>query len=621
MAQQLFCLRGRFTLAACAALAILKFSPALAEAPPGSCPSRELVDAFTGGRHASPYQYASRYESVTFVTAQGLPRVPERDDVAALSKAVADARVGTVLQGASMREFGSVLIRLAPGVDPDERLQQILGNAAVAGRDLRRGVGNPIYEAGNVDYLLVNQAIVQFKSAASEADIEALLARYCAQTIKRRQRAGSWRHVVRFDGQVARHALAMTNRLTREGIVAFAQPDFIVVGETDVQGSLTATVGVTCPTVPPASVVDPYFPRQWHLEHSSAMPGDPSADINAKNAWAVAQGENVILAVLDDAVEASHEDLAGKIHSEWNAFDGDSNLDITDRDSHGTPVAGIAGAMTENSHGIKATAPQVKLMLVRVMRHLEGPGWAEEHPYSVVVDGIEMAASSGASVISMSVSLGRHDMKSCDNRLPPTCQGDLEAAVGSLSDSAVLVFAAGNYDSAVVFPASLAGTMSNVIAVGATDEFDKIKTKDPNIEDDWGSSHGPEISVVAPGIKVLTTDRMGVKGFCDGNYVEFLGTSASTPIVAGTAALMQSQYTAGGGAPLAPADLKIRLQTTAVDFGTAGFDEFYGHGRLDACKALMQDTCPKRRPWIFLLAALALVAGIAWWVKAAAKRS
>lgn len=624
MAQQSFRLRGGFTLATCAALAILRFSPALAEAPSHGCPSRELVDAFTGGKDAISFKYASRYESVTFVTEQGIPRVPERDDVTLLTKAVSNARLGIVLQGASMREFGSVLIRLAPGVASDERLQQVLGRAAVAGRDRTRGVGNPIYEAGDVDYLLVNQAIVQFESKASQADIDALLAQYCAQSVKRRLRAGAWRHVVRFDGQVARHALAMTNRLVREDIVAFAQPDFIVIGQPDVQGGLAAAVGATCPVVPPTSGVDPYYPRQWHLEHSSAMPGNTTADINAKDAWAVAQGEGVILAILDDAVEGLHEDLAGRIHSEWNAFDGDSNLDITDRDTHGTPVAGIAGAMTENVYGIKGTAPQVKLMPVRVTRHLEGPDgdWGVEHTYSVVIDGIEKAASSGASVISMSVSLGRHDMKSCDVLMPDICQGDLEAAVGALSDSAILVFAAGNFGSGgVVFPAILAGTVPNVIAVGATDEFDVIKTKDPNINDDWASSYGPEISVVAPGLMVLSTDRMGDKGFCAGNYVEFLGTSASTPIVAGTAALMQSQYTAGGGSPMTPADVKLRLQATAVDFGTTGHDHYYGHGRIDACKALMQNTCPKRRAWIFLLAALAVVAGITWWVKAAAKRS
>jgi subtilisin family serine protease len=605
------------------ALACLKLSTVFAETTSVVCPAREFSDTFAGGMETNPFDYSSRYESVTFVNEQGTPRSPGRDEIAALAKAVSDAKLGTVLEGTSMREFGSVVIRLPPGVIPDDSLRQILGRAAVAGRDRASGVGNPIYDGGDVDYLLVNQAIVQFRSTATDEDIDALLGQYCAQTVKRRQRAGAWRHVVRFDGEVARHALAMTNRLIREGIVSFAQPDVIVVGEADVQSGLEAAVGATCPADVPNSGVDPYFSRQWHLEHSPAMPGDPAADINAQDAWAIAQGEGVILAILDDAVEGSHEDLTGRIHSEWNAFDGGNDLEITDRDGHGTPVAGIAGAMTENVHGIKATAPEVKLMPVRVLRHLQGPGgnWGEEHPYSVVVDGIEIAAANGASVISMSISLGKRNWKSCDNRTPPKCQGDLEAAAGALNGSAVLVFAAGNYGSEVVFPASLSGAMTNVIAVGATDEFDKIKTIDPNIGGDWGSSHGPEISVVAPGIKVLTTDRMGAKGFCPGNYVEFLGTSASTPIVAGAAALMQSQYIAGGGSPLAPADLKARLQATAVDLGQTGFDEYYGHGRLDACKALMQDSCPKRRPWIFLLAALALVAlGVGLWCKKASRK-
>jgi thermitase len=505
----------------------------------------------------------------------------------------------------------------------DERLQQLLGRTAVAGRDRRRGVGNPIYDAGDVDYLLVNQAIVQFETTAGQADIDALLARYCAQTVKRRQRGGAWRHVVRFEDQVARHALAMTNRLVKESIVAIAQPDFIVIGHSDVQSGPTAAGGPTCPAVSTTPGADPYFPQQWHLEHMPAMPGDPAADINAPDAWAIAQGAGIVLAVLDDAVETSHEDFVGRIHSQWNAFNGSTDLEMTDRDTHGTPVAGIAGALTGNPHGVKATAPQVKLMPVRVMRHMEEPGdgWEEEHPYSVVIDGIEMAASNGASAISMSVSLGEHDIDSCDVQKPDVCQSDLEAAIGALSDTAILVFAAGNYGSPVVFPASLAGTMPNVIAVGATDEFDKVKTIDPNIEDDWASSFGPQISVVAPGVKVLTTDRMGTKGFCSGNYVEFLGTSASAPIVAATAALMQSQYTAGGGNPLHPADLKNRLQTTSVNLGPDEFDEHYGHGRVDACKALKQGSCPKSRLWIFLLAAIAVIAGIAWWVKKAAKRS
>ena len=604
----------------CAGLIALCPSVGFGEAPSQACPSRELTDEFTAGIQPIEFRYADRYESVTFVTDQGLPRVPERGEVEALAKSVEGARIGVLLHGASLREFGSIVIRLEADRFSDEQLREILGQSAVAGRDRTRGTGNPIYDAGDVDYVLVNQSIVQFSKSASETDIVNLLSQYCAQTVRRRQRAGSWRHIVKFDGEVARHALAMTNRLAQESIVEFAQPDVIVIGQADVRsGATAAAAGATCPAAPSVVGVDPYFPSQWHLDHQPSMPGNPTADINAPDAWALAQGDGVILAVLDDAIETSHEDLVGRIHSQWNAFDGSNDLGMTDQDKHGTPVAGIAGALTGNQMGVKATAPQVMVMAVRVMEHVVGTGsvWEEFHPYSVVVDGLELAAANGASVISMSLSLGSYRLASCDDAQPvPTCQSDLVSAVSALGGTAVLVFPTGNYSSPVVFPASLAGTMSNVIAVGATDEFDNIKKIDPNVGGDWGSSFGPEVTVVAPGTKVLTTDRTEAKGFCGGNYVEFLGTSASTPIVAGIAALMQSQYAAETGTPLQPAALKSRLQATAVDLGTVGFDHYYGHGRADACKALMQNTCPKSRKWQFLIAALAVLAAMfAWWWK------
>ena len=151
-----------------------------------------------------------------------------------------------------------------------------------------------------------------------------------------------------------------------------------------------------------------------------------------------------------------------------------------------------------------------------------------------------------------------------------------------------MVIATGNDGAEIAFPAKLAGSMP-VIAVGATDTFDKIKMRAGT--SDWGSNHGPEISIVAPGIEIVTTDRVGTRGFCNGDYVRFLGTSAATPIVAGAAALMQSQFLALGLPPLSPQDLKVRLQQTATDLAPAGFDNFAGYGRVDACKALKEGTC------------------------------
>ena len=87
-------LRGRSTLVMCTALAILRLSPALAETSTQVCPSRELVDAFTGGKEAIPFQYASGYESVTFITKQGQPRVPEPNEVSGVVQVSCRRQVG-----------------------------------------------------------------------------------------------------------------------------------------------------------------------------------------------------------------------------------------------------------------------------------------------------------------------------------------------------------------------------------------------------------------------------------------------------------------------------------------------------------------------------------------------
>jgi subtilisin family serine protease len=254
-------------------------------------------------------------------------------------------------------------------------------------------------------------------------------------------------------------------------------------------------------------------------------------------------------------------------------------------------------------------------MPVRVIRWLSDVN--SEYPYSKVIDGIDKASSTGAHVISMSLSLGAYDLSSCQRKLnesdPEICQSDLSAAVdAAVARGTVLVFAAGNDSGDVAFPAVLAATKA-VIAVGATDQSDEIKkSKNAN---DWGSNHGPGISVVAPGIEIVTTDRTGATGFCSGNYVRFLGTSAATPIVAGVAALMQSQYMSQGLPLLSPIDLKKRMEQTATDLGLANRDDYYGFGRVDACKALQDGSCPKKAiPIVLPLVALAIAVSAFLWL-------
>jgi hypothetical protein len=130
----------------------------------------------------------------------------------------------------------------------------------------------------------------------------------------------------------------------------------------------------------------------------------------------------------------------------------------------------------------------------------------------------------------------------------------------------VVVGAAGNDNApAVMFPAAYA----NAIAVGATDSDDNKASF---------SNYGPELDVTAPGVGILSTVMNS------GSYQSWSGTSMATPHVAGAAALLASAGITD------PATIRTRLTSTATDLGTAGFDNFFGHGRINVHYALDQTT-------------------------------
>jgi subtilisin family serine protease len=145
-----------------------------------------------------------------------------------------------------------------------------------------------------------------------------------------------------------------------------------------------------------------------------------------------------------------------------------------------------------------------------------------------------------------------------------------------------VVFAAGNDSGPVIYPANLS-LSKVVIAVSATNEWDQFKTETSfDREDWWGSCFGPEINVSAPGVHIYTTDISGSGGYSSGDYIEnFNGTSSATPIVAGTAALVLSKNPGW-----TPTQVRNQIQSSADDLGSSGFDNKFGHGRINACNAL-----------------------------------
>lgn len=268
-------------------------------------------------------------------------------------------------------------------------------------------------------------------------------------------------------------------------------------------------------------------------------------------AWNITTGTPLTVAVVDSGVQASHPDLNGKILPGFNALTGDSNTN--DDNGHGTFVAGIIAADTNNNTGVAGINWAAKILPVKVA---DPKGDVEA---SASATGIRYAADHGARVINVSFG-GEMDSQTQD-----------EAIQYALSKNVTVVVAAGNTaDGAPEYPAAVPG----VIAVGASDGSDHVTEF---------SSYGPFVSIVAPGVQIISTNINKADGeFGPGLYTVSQGTSFSTPIVSGIASLMLSL-----NSNLTPPQIKAILQGTADKIDNViGRDDYSGYGRVNALKAL-----------------------------------
>ena len=274
---------------------------------------------------------------------------------------------------------------------------------------------------------------------------------------------------------------------------------------------------------------DPLIGSQWHLPK-----------IAANSAWQSATGAGTIIAILDTGVDASHPDLAGQLVPGWNMYD--NNADTSDVYGHGTPVAGTAAAAGNNATGVASVSWGARVMPVRI----SGPdGYAS---LSTIAQGLTWAVDNGARVANISYSAsGSSTVRSAADKMR--------------AKGGVVVVSAGNTGAATN------GTQSDsLIVVSATGSTDARAS--------W-SSYGADVDLAAPGVSIYTTVR-------GGGYGSKNGTSFAAPVVAGAAALIKSMrpdFTA--------AQIEAALTSTALDLGTAGKDDYYGHGRVDAGAAVL----------------------------------
>jgi len=290
---------------------------------------------------------------------------------------------------------------------------------------------------------------------------------------------------------------------------------------------------------------DPYWDLQWGPQR-----------IEADYAWNTTVGDSSFLvAVVDTGIDYTHPDLVANyapLGYDWVNTD----LDPLDDFGHGTHCAGIIATVLNNSVGIAGLA-QVRVMAEKVLDSLGG-GYDDW-----VANGIVHAADQGAKIISMS--FGGYGESNLIH----------DAVQYAYGKGVLLVAAAGNDNTNVKsYPAAY----DEVIAVAATDQYDSKAGL---------SNWGDWIELAAPGVNIYSTMptyhvTLNDYGYAM-NYDYLSGTSMACPHVSGAAALLWSQY------PNKTRDwLRLWLRYTAEDLGEPGFDEYYGHGRINVRKALEQ---------------------------------
>jgi subtilisin family serine protease len=323
-----------------------------------------------------------------------------------------------------------------------------------------------------------------------------------------------------------------------------------------------------------ASPNDPRFGEQYALLNTGQSGGTPDADIDADEAWDITAGEpHIVVAVVDSGTEYTHDDLAANMwknagETPGNGQDDDGNGFVDDYDGwdfegndgdprstngHGTQVAGMVAAVTDNGVGIAGTAGGgFGFGGARIMALKVGTGGPIG---SVIDDAIVYAADNGAQVITMSLSVGE----------TLAINDALDYAYNT--KGVFIDCASGNNGSSVAYPAR----RPEVMAVAASTRTDTKASY---------SNPGPEVEVTAPGSSILSTGLYNT-------YTTGSGTSFAAPHVAGTAALLLSYNDT-----LANTEVRQLLRDTAEDIDSPGFDNGTGWGRINARLALDQAQPP-----------------------------
>ncbi|MCU7824547.1 S8 family serine peptidase [Kitasatospora sp. DSM 101779] len=264
--------------------------------------------------------------------------------------------------------------------------------------------------------------------------------------------------------------------------------------------------------------------------------------------WSVSKGDNVIVAVIDSGVDATHPDLTGQVLPGYD--ESGQNLNTKPTESHGTGMASlIAGHGHGANAGVVGLAPGARILPVYK---------GDANALDVIPQGIRWAVDHGAKVINIS-------------QAASVANSEMQGAVAYAYQHDVLVVAgAGNTGGAVANPANLPG----VLAVAAADKSSEV----------WSSSNsGPEVRLAAPGVDIVSAGKCGSSQYCLAD-----GTSDATAYVSAAAALVRAKFP-----QLTAGQVANRLAKSAAVPPSAGGaklpDPHFGYGVIRPYEALTMD--------------------------------
>ncbi len=274
--------------------------------------------------------------------------------------------------------------------------------------------------------------------------------------------------------------------------------------------------------------------------------------------------DDIVITIIDTGIDPNHVDLDEDKIIGWRDFvNGKANP--YDDHGHGTHCASIAAGTGEGNSNYKGVAPGAALVGVKVLNS-QGSGTE-----SNVVNGVNWAVNSKTEygIEILSLSLGKSGSSDGTDSLSKACNNAVDKGL-------VVTVAAGN-DGPAKYTIGSPAAAEKVITVGSIADVghngfflnswsSRGPTKDERIKPD----------VCAPGYKI-----MAAKAGTTNGYIEYSGTSMSTPFVAGTVALMLD-----ANQLLTPTEVKNKIISTAIDWGPSGKDIDYGNGRLDSYEAI-----------------------------------